>query len=386
MRDSDPADEAWTFERRSALKLTAGLVAGGTFVGSAAASESDDGKTVTTTTYRVKQGDYEVEIEPLSGDVPVEELYDYRLPSEYEGRGAKHTSEGPYYRSLGTERFQRNGTSVMFLYDGPDGLSFVVVHDKNDGEGGGSVTWEVTDVPKDADWLVMDDYYEYADSGERAETNYDNWETDGSDHSIDWTWDSGRTDGGVLGRFGGDFSFTVHPAFNENAVLYGEHYDGKVEDWEVLSGDFDSPERISLDLDAAVTLSRTTKTKKVGDGKKGDGKKGDGKKGDEKKSEEEKRREEIEEKQSEMEKEIEQRRKEVEDEIEQRRKDIEENVETKKADIKSEAEKHQEEISDDAESGGDKGNSGGGHGKPDSVTDVSERFKSGESWNSSKDE
>ena len=362
MRDSDPADETWKLERRSALKLTAGLVATGTFVGSATAGGSGAGKTVTTC--RMKQGDHEVEIEPLSGDEPVEELYDYRLPDEYEGDGAT-TGEGQYYRSVGTESLQRNATSIMFLYDGPNGLSFVVVHDALDGDGGGSVSWEVTSVPTDADWIVKDDYYVDAESGESVETNYDNWHTDGSDHTVDWTWMKGRTDGGVLGYFGEDFSFTVHPAFNEKAALYGDHYDGDIENWEMLSGDLNSPDRISLDLDAAVTVSCTTETKK-GDGKNG-------------KTEEEKRREEIEEKQDEVEAEIEKRRKEMEAKIENRREEITADVEAEKADVKSKAEEKSEEISEKVEKGADRD-------ETKTRTEISERFEADVDWNSSDDE
>ena len=399
MRDSDPADETWKFERRSALKLTAGLLATGTFVGSAAAGEGSAKTKKTVTTCRVKQGDRQKKIEPLSGDEPVEELYDYRLPGEYEGTGAT-SDEGPYYRSLGTESLQRNATTVMFLYDGPNGLSLVVVHDKIDGDGGGSVSWEVVSVPEDADWLVKDDYYTYADTGERASSNYDNWDTGGNDHAIDWTWMGGRTDGGVLGYLGEEFSLTVHPAYNEKAALYDQHYKGDMENWEMLSGDLDSPDRISLDLDAAVTVSCTTETKtggdgkgengdgkngdgKNGDGKNGDGKNGDGKNGDGKKSEAEKRREEIAERQEEAEAEIEERRKELEEEIERKQEDIESKIETREAEIRAEAEENHEEIAERVEKGSDHDESKTGK---ETYTDVTERFESDVNWNASDDE
>ncbi len=253
MRDSDPADETWTFDRRTTLKLTAGLAAGGTFLGSVAARGSDAGEDGAA--YYAVQGDREIPVEPLTGDVPVEELYELRIPEKYESVGTTDPGEGPYYSSLGTESLQRNATTTTFLYDGPNGLSFVVVHDAVGGDGGGSATWEITGVPKNVDWLVMDDYYVNPDTGEQASTNYDTWNTDGTGHRVDWTWGAQSTDGGVLGYLGEEFSLTVHPAFNESAELYGEHYSGQVENWTVLSGGSDGPERISLDRDAAVTVA-----------------------------------------------------------------------------------------------------------------------------------
>lgn len=318
MRDSNRADETWKVERRSALKLTAGLIGAGALAGNASAG-GDGSKTATC---RVKQGGETYEIQPLSGDVPVEELYGYRLPDQYEGVGVTGSS-APFYGSTGTTDLQRESTTIMFLYDGPNGRSLVVIHDKSGGDGG-SATWTVSGVPDDASWLVQDDYYTYADSGERAETNYDNWDTGGSEHTVDWTWGAENTDGGALGYLGRTFSLTIHPAFNDEAALSGEHYDGDVTDWQVLSGDLSDPDRTSLALDESVTVSCSKKKKKKK--KKGD------ETGEREKTE------------------FEERRDELKSEIEQRQKEMEADVEKRQEEIRKDVEEHRESVEDRVES------------------------------------
>lgn len=182
---------------------------------------------------------------PLSGDAPVEQLYDWGI----EERDAS---------SNGTTHLQRPDTSVLFLYDGPSGLSLVVVHGKYGEEtddGGGAVTFEFAGLPRDGRWVVQDDLYE-------GPTNYDNWSRSGSSATVDWTWANGRTDGGAFRGFRGlddaGFELTIAPAFNEAADLYGEYYDGRVTEWHVLSGSLEDPDRHSLALDRAVTISRGT--------------------------------------------------------------------------------------------------------------------------------
>lgn len=245
---SDRSGGSWSFGRRTALELMGGVALGGVAAGTAAAG----GRTRTERTCYVKQGDRAYEIEPLTGDVPIERLYDYRLPDEYEGVGVT-SSEGPHYRSVGTQDLQVESTTLTFLYDGPDGLSLVVLHGRPGGEGG-SVSWTIERVPRGAEWAVKDDLYVDADTGDRAANNYDRWETDGDSHRVDWTWGSHGTDGGALSGLGETFSLTVRPRFNEDAELYGEHYSGRVDDWQFLSGSLDSPDRRSLELDEPVIV------------------------------------------------------------------------------------------------------------------------------------
>ncbi|QGA80213.1 hypothetical protein LC1Nh_0310 [Candidatus Nanohalobium constans] len=209
------------------------------------------------TDYTANQGDKEVEISPISGNKTVEELYDFRLPDRFDHdnqaqNGATYPEDGPYYQSAGTENLQQQETSIMFLYDGPDGLSFVVVHDKAGGDGG-SATWEITGLNESGNWVVKDDLY-LSSNGEKASTNYDNWDVNSSTQTIDWTWGSGGTDGGAFKPLDENFSFTIDPAFNEDSELYEEFYDGEIDNWQVLSGDMNNPDRTNLDLTEEVTL------------------------------------------------------------------------------------------------------------------------------------
>jgi LysM repeat protein len=211
-------------------------------------------------TYTVTQGDTEFEVTPFSGTETAEELYDLRLPDSFEGdNGATDPGSGPYYQSVGTQDIQAESTTISFLYDGPDGLSLVVVHD-TDGGDGGSATWTVTGLPQDGSWVVKDDLYLDPDTGEPAGSNYDVWDTDGSEDTIDWTWGAGGTDGGAFRPLGDAFSFTIDPAYNEDAALYEEYYSGDIVDWEFLSGSQSDPDRTSLALDQSVTVTGETPT------------------------------------------------------------------------------------------------------------------------------
>lgn len=206
--------------------------------------------------YSLEQDGTCVPLIPLSGETPVEDFYDYRLPERYvsEANGASDPGEGPYYSSAGTDSLQRPATSVLFLYDGPEGLSLVVVHGTvTDDDEGGSVTFTVSSVPADAEWVVKDDYYEDPDTGEIANSNYDRWRTGGRAHEIDWTW-GGKTDGGALRDLGDEFELEIDPAFNEDAALYEEHYEGDVEAWQALVGSQTGIDRVSLSMDEPVTV------------------------------------------------------------------------------------------------------------------------------------
>lgn len=227
-----------------------GALAGTATFGAPGAAVDDAGAE-----YVLVQGDTCVPMTPLSGDEPVEDLYDYRLPERYvsEENGASDPGTGPYYSSAGTDSLQAADSSVMFLYDGPGGLSLVVVHgDAADG-GGGSATFAVSGVPDGSSWVVMDDHYRDPETGEIAESNYDRWETDGRTHEVDWTW-GGRTDGGALRGLGDEFELGIDPEFNDEAALYGEHYEGDVEDWQAVVGSRTGLKRVGLRLGEPVTL------------------------------------------------------------------------------------------------------------------------------------
>ena len=218
--------------RRRTLLKTLGAVGGLGSLASVARGEEDEG-------FVLKQGDSCVPIEPLSGSVTVESLYDYAA-SETE------------YSSAGTVDLQRPDTSILFLYDGPEGVSLVVVHNELDGGGdGGSASFVFTGLPEEGEWVIQDDFY-------TGTTNYDQWDTDGSRSEVDWTWAADRTDGGAYRSVESADSIGIEPAFNESAELYGEYYEGTVADWQLLSGSLEDPDRVSLDLGRPVTIEAGT--------------------------------------------------------------------------------------------------------------------------------
>lgn len=202
------------------------------------------------------QGDDCVPVRPIRDRLSAERFYDYRLPRKYatDANGAS-VGDTALYASAGTTALQQAQTSLIFLYQGPEGLNLVVVHGSVHASDGGSVTFRISGLPEDGEWVVKDDRYRNSDTGEIASTNYDRWRTDGTRHRIDWTWGSGGTDGGAFHDLGDDFEVVVDPAFNRAAALYDEHYEGRVTDWEFLSGPSDAPERISLDMDEPIRIA-----------------------------------------------------------------------------------------------------------------------------------
>lgn len=210
--------------------------------------------------YVLRQGDRCVPLHPVSGSEPIEDFYDYRLPERYASaeNGGSDPGNGPYYSSSGTEAVQRPDASVLLLYDGPDGVSLVVVHDAL-GEspgGGGSATLEFSGLPTSGRWVVKDDLYRDQETGEVADGNFDRWWIDGSTHVVDWTWGTGATDGGAFRGIGGSLPVTIRPAFNGDATLHGKHYDGTIEAWQAITVEGDARRRVSLDMTTPVTIER----------------------------------------------------------------------------------------------------------------------------------
>jgi len=223
--DSVPAPS-----RRTVLSSLAGSA---TFLavgqGTALAQDAGEG-------YHLEQGDLCLELEPLSGDQSPADLYDWDVAETL-------------YSSEGTTDLQQPDTSILFLYEDPEGtVSLVLVHGQFGGDhDGGSATFEFTGLPADGDWTVQDDNYD-------GPSNYDNWDTGDTEATVDWTWASARTDGGVYGPLGDGLELTIEPAFNGDATLDGEYYDGTVDDWQVLTGDRDDPDRTSLTLDEPIRI------------------------------------------------------------------------------------------------------------------------------------
>ncbi len=136
---------ATPYSALTTIAVVAALVVSSTLgvamVGTVAAQSEPD-------TYTISQGDQCTTVEPLgNGHLTVEEFYDYRTPN---------TSPSSYsYSSHGTTHLQEDDTSSLFLYEGGDGLSLVVLHDRNGGNsGGGAATMTFTNLPEDG--LDMD--------------------------------------------------------------------------------------------------------------------------------------------------------------------------------------------------------------------------------------
>jgi len=248
-------DRRLSLDRRDVLRTIGGAAAVGalaTPVGTGRAAADSGG-------YSAVQGEQCVPMTPLSGDQSVEELYDLRIPERFTGdNGATDSESGPYYGSIDTQDLQQEDTTITFLYDGPNGLSLVVVHGAFGDDGGRGVSWTLRgDVLSDGEWVVKDDFYLDPDTEEPAVSNYDRWDVSGSTHTIDWTWGGSGTDGGAFRPLGDGFDLTIDPAYNEDAARWDDgYYDGEVTDWQVLSfpDGRRSPERTSLALDQEVTI------------------------------------------------------------------------------------------------------------------------------------
>lgn len=255
-----------TTRRRNVLRLVGaasglGLLAGPGGAQDGEADRDRDRNRDRETELRIQQDGGCAPIEPLSGEQPVEELYEYAYPTgQFDGPpGVSGTS----YSSEGTVDLQRENGSVLFLYDGPAALSLVFVHGRRDPEeaelpagesdAGGTVSFAVRGLPEEGAWAVLDDYYGV--DGEQSPSNYDRYEFDEESHRLHWAYRGGRTDGGAYRGLGADPDVRVYPAFDDAAGLADDHDYGTVEQWEVLSGSLEPPERLSLVMDEPVRIT-----------------------------------------------------------------------------------------------------------------------------------
>ena len=209
--------------------------------------DHDDNRSVAAIeSHSIVQDDRCYPFEPLGdGNQSVEDFYDYRNPE---------TDPSAYtYSSHGTTHLQEDDTSILMLHEGNDGLSLVIVHDRytddvDDGTDGGSVTFQIDGLPVEGEWVVEDDDYEDQD---------DVFEHEDTSSRMTWVWTTARTDGAAF-NIGMDdqFAIEIDPAFSEAADFrYTDGgYDGEIADWQILSGDEDDPERISLNLDESIEI------------------------------------------------------------------------------------------------------------------------------------
>lgn len=185
------------------------------------------------TTFVVEQGDTCVAIEPLSGRGNVVDLYGYEPDASAENSQQSNTG------------LEEPSVSRVFLYDGPEGLSLVFLQGGGEGEPGGAASFHVCGLSATGKWVVLDDDY----SGSADEFLLSNQEA-----VLNWAWgEQGRNDGGVFRGFDQPFCVTIDPAFDESAKLkpFGS---GTVTDWQLLSGNGDTPEVVNLDMDEPVTI------------------------------------------------------------------------------------------------------------------------------------
>ncbi|MFB9804459.1 hypothetical protein ACFFQF_02840 [Haladaptatus pallidirubidus] len=243
-------ENSTTIARRQFVKATIASTAilGG--VSSAGAAQQDG-----NSQFAIEQDGNCIPIKPLSmSGLPIEEFYDYRTPD---------TDPMSYkYASFGTESLQRDDTSLLFLYDGPKGLSLVMIHDKLDSDGGGAVSFRITNLPVQGKFVVKDDEYDGSTNRDTFDySKHRDWNgKETANATIHWTWQGGRSDGAVYRGLGNDFEFTIHPQFNEQALLSDEggEYSGEVNKWEVLSGDPNNPTRTKLKMNKEVKITSSS--------------------------------------------------------------------------------------------------------------------------------
>jgi PGF-CTERM protein len=191
-------------------------------------------------TFVVEQGNRCFEVSPLSGSQDAASFYDYRNIENTDG------DERYTYSSYMPRHLPREDISRLFLYDGPNGVSLIVVHNTLGGDrgDGSAATFRFGGLPGGGDWIVMDD--DYADQDDRFSRN-----------RISWSWYGDRTDGAVFrGLDRGGTEVTVSPAFDERAALYDSpvNRNGNVRAWQFLTGSVSDPSAVALDMTAPITI------------------------------------------------------------------------------------------------------------------------------------
>jgi len=174
------------------------------------------------------------QVEPLSyRDWTVGEFYGYDPADEPGGRQSSTPVD-----------LAEPGVSRLFFYEGPEGLSLVMIHD-GDREAGGAASFRIEGVPSGVDWVVSDD-------GDDGAT--DEFAVEDGVATADWAWGvRTRNDGGALGYLPDEFGVTIFPRFGEAATLE-PFQDGEIRRWELLSGDVADPDVHELPLGEPALL------------------------------------------------------------------------------------------------------------------------------------
>lgn len=180
----------------------------------------------------------EYSVEPLSTTQTVEEYYGYSNRQSDSLTG-----------------LERPDTSLLFLYDGPRGVSLVVIHDDPRDGTDGKATFEFTGLPSNGKWVVIDGPGDFSSP---------------EDRSPDWAWAPNKNDGGAFRPLGENVSVGITPKFND-AGERNKNKQGEITSWELISGNASAPTRSELNLTEPVVLSRGNTTVRVGNSTDSDG-------------------------------------------------------------------------------------------------------------------
>ena len=167
----------------------------------------------------LRQDGEEYQVVALSNGQRIEQFYDYG--------NSKINSPLPIAKS---------DHSRLFFWDGPDGLSLVVLHDKGNDGSGAAVSFDFDDLPGEGSWVVRDDSGDFTS---RAQA--------------DWSWNNRKTDGGAFRGGLYEQQLTIDPRFN-NAARKTPLTAGRIDTWEVLTGQATDPRALTLDKSDPVTI------------------------------------------------------------------------------------------------------------------------------------
>lgn len=178
------------------------------------------GGTPNVETITVSQNGTDYRVSPLQNGQAIDEFYDYG--------NAKINSPLPIAES---------DRSRLFFWDGPDGLSLVVLHDEGNDGSGAAVSFDFENLPSDGSWVVEDDPGDFTTRSQ-----------------VDWSWNNLKTDGGAFRGGLYDQQLTITPRFNDAARQY-PLTPGRLDRWELLTGQATDPAVRPLEMDKPVTIT-----------------------------------------------------------------------------------------------------------------------------------
>ena len=159
--------------------------------------------------YKLIQNDREIIINPIEhNNNPVEDFYNYNNGS-----------------SNSLTNIEKSDTSRIFLYNGPNGISLCIVHDKSETGKDGEAEYEFDGLPQNGSWAVKDD------PSDKYSLN-----------KASWAWKEGQTGGGVFRNLLGNDVLTIESKKNTTSSI------------EILSGDADSPSIIKINSDTEFSI------------------------------------------------------------------------------------------------------------------------------------